>query len=207
VLVDGIGDGINDFLDGTKFFASFAMSKTRPDSELTTLNVNSMMGMMQQAGGMEAMFTQMGSLPAEQQQQMMGQLMTQEGMLGSNEDETGTSYWVGVQIPAVVTEDGRIGIEYNHGSKYWRPFTYGEDTLIGSKLATRGDAFEVYYSQPLTKAFSMQLRYTKIDYEYTGSQNFFGAGGTPMTMAEAQAFGMDPIEEAQDIRLSFRYRF
>jgi hypothetical protein len=74
-------------------------------------------------------------------------------------------------------------------------------------LAARGDAYEMYYSQPLTKAFSMQLRYTKINYDYTGSQGFFGASGTPMTMSEAKAFGMDPVEEAEDIRLSFRYRF
>jgi hypothetical protein len=74
-------------------------------------------------------------------------------------------------------------------------------------MAARGDAVEAYYILPITKGFSAELRYTKIDYEYTGSQGFFGGSGVPMTMDEAKAFGMDPIEEAQDIRLSFRYRF
>jgi len=106
-----------------------------------------------------------------------------------------------------LVDDAKFGAEFNHGSKYWRPFTYGEDTLVGSKLAVRGDAYEFYWSKKLMKSFTMQIRYTKIDYEYTGSQGFFGGSGTPMTMNEAKAFGMDPIEEAQDIRLSFRYRF
>ncbi len=94
------------------------------------------------------------------------------GMLGSTDSETGTSYWVGAQLP--VTENGKLGIEFNHGSKYWRPFTYAEDTMIGSKLAARGNAFETYFTYQITDALSAQLRYTKIDYDYTGSNGFFG---------------------------------
>ena len=94
------------------------------------------------------------------------------GMLGSTESQTGTSYWFGAQLP--VDEKGVFGIEYNHGSQYWRPFTYAEDTLIGSKLATRGDAFEAYFTYQLTDALSAQVRYTKIDYDYAGSNGFFG---------------------------------
>jgi len=93
-------------------------------------------------------------------------------MLGSEESETGTSYWFGAQLP--VTESGTFGIEYNHGSQYWRPFTYAEDTMIGSKLAARGDAIEAYFTYQLTNALSAQIRYTKIDYDYTGSNGFFG---------------------------------
>ena len=224
VLVDGIGDGINDFLDDTKFFASFAWSKSMPDNTYNTLDVNQLMGMVQQ--GVQQSLSGMTTPPTQAdisaaQKQAMENIMMQlqadpqaaasfikkEGMMGSNDDETGTSYWVGVNMPAVVTDDGRIGLEFNHGSKYWRPFTYGEDTLVGSKIAVRGDAYEVYYIQPLLKGFSAEIRYTKLNYDYTGSQGFFGATGVPMTMEEAKAFGMDPIEEAEDIRLSLRYRF
>ena len=95
-----------------------------------------------------------------------------ESMLGSAESETGTSYWVGAQLP--VTEKGKLGLEFNHGSQYWRPFTYAEDTMIGSKLAARGDAIEAYFTYQLTDALSAQVRYTKIDYDYTGSNGFFG---------------------------------
>jgi len=212
ILVDGIGDGISDFLDDTKFFASFAWSKSMPDNSINSINTNAFMqqvGGMMQANGMtqaDAIEAIMQNLPNMTPQQM-GAMMQKEGMLGSNEDETGTSYWVGLQWPCLLVDGARVGAEFNHGSKYWRSFTYGEDTLIGSKMATRGDAYEAYYILPLTKGFSAELRYTKIEYDYTGSQGFFGASGVPMTMKEAIAFGMDPIEEAEDIRLSFRYRF
>lgn len=133
-------------------------------------------------------------------------------MMGSTDNETGTSYWVGAQVP-VSYFGGQFGLEYNHGSEYWRPFTYGEDTMAGSKLAVRGKAIEAYYTQPLAKGLSAQVRWTKIDYDYTGSQGFFGAGGTPMTMAQAVgAFNAGilpdlPVETAQDIRAYIRYRF
>jgi len=97
---------------------------------------------------------------------------TESMMLGSNSSETGTSYWFGTQLP--VTEKGTLGLEYNHGSQYWRPFTYAEDTMIGSKIAARGAAVEAYFDYQLTKSLSAQIRYTKIDYDYTGSSGFFG---------------------------------
>lgn len=96
----------------------------------------------------------------------------------AGEAKSGTSYWFGAQVP--VTEKGKFGLEYNHGSQYWRPFDYAEDTLAGSKLAARGDAIEAYFTYQLTDALSAQVRYTKIDYDYTGSNGFFGAGGTPL---------------------------
>jgi len=128
-------------------------------------------------------------------------------MLGSAESETGTSVWIGAQMPCLLTEDGRFGIEYNKGSKYWRSMTYAEDTMIGSKIAARGTAVEAYWLKPLTKSMSMTVRYTKIDYDYTGSNAFFGAGGTPMSIADAKAAGMNPVESADDLRLSIRYQF
>jgi hypothetical protein len=97
-----------------------------------------------------------------------------EAMLGSAESETGTSYWFGAQLPLDDEGKGVFGLEYNHGDQYWRPFTYAEDTMIGSKLAVRGDAIEAYLTYQLTDALSAQVRYTSLDYEYTGSQGFFG---------------------------------
>ena len=159
--VNGIGDEINDFLDETVVFASFAYSKTLPDGKK---------------------------------------------MLGSIDNEIGTSLYIGAQMPNMT--GGKFGIEYNHGSKYWRPFTYAEDTMIGSKLAARGDAYEAYWTQPIVdKIFTMQIRYTYINYDYTGSNAFFGDGGTPITLDAAQAMGMDPVETAQDLRVYFRYRY
>ena len=92
--------------------------------------------------------------------------------------ESGTSYWFGAYLPVSDGEGetyGTLGLEYNHGSQYWRPFTYAEDTMIGSKMAARGDAWEANWTYQLTDALSMQLRYVNIDYDYTGSNGFFGS--------------------------------
>lgn len=130
------------------------------------------------------------------------------GMLGSTDSETGTSVWLGVNAPCPISpDDSRIGIEWNKGSKYWRSMTYAEDTYAGSKIAARGSAWEVYRNQQLTKALSWGLSYVYIDYDYTGSNSFFGAEGTPMTIAQAVAAGQNPVESAQDIRTYLRYKF
>jgi len=92
-------------------------------------------------------------------------------MLGSPDEETGSSFWAGAYLPV---GEGTLGVEYNHGDEYWRPFTYAEDTMIGSKIAARGDAFEINYTYQINKALSLQARYVTIDYEYTGSNGFFG---------------------------------
>lgn len=155
---NGIGDGINDFLDDTSLIASWAQSKTKPN---------------------------------------VGQYM-----IGSGESQTGHSEWIALNMPA--GEDARFGLEWNQGSRYWRSVTYGEDTMVGSKLAARGSAVEVYYNRSLTKALSMSLRATKIDYDYTGSQAFFGAEGhaTPIDLAPQTT-----VKEAKDIRFAITYKY
>ncbi|MFT6927295.1 MAG: hypothetical protein ACJAZP_002928 [Psychromonas sp.] len=130
-------------------------------------------------------------------------------MLGSTDKEIGYSYWVGATFPAFFEGD-RFGLEYNHGSKYWRSFTYGEDTLIGSKIAARGDAYEAYYNIPIIgESLYFQLRYTYINYDYTGSNGFFGsASGTPTAMADiASGYGGYYVESAQDLRAMIRYNY
>jgi len=90
-------------------------------------------------------------------------------LLGSTEDETGYSFWVGATIPDMITENGRFGIEYNHGSEYWTPITWAEDTAIGSKVAVRGDAVEAYWNfNPFgAKNLTAQIRYTHVQHDYT----------------------------------------
>ncbi len=134
-----------------------------------------------------------------------------EGMLGSanGESVTGYSYWLGTQVPSLITEDGRMGIEYNHGSKYWRSITYGEDTNIGSKIAARGDAYELYFTEYLVDdILSLQVRYTYIDYDYTGSNGFFGnTSGTATKITSDMANGSSYVDKAQDIRFYIRYKY
>ncbi len=155
----GIGDGINDYLDDTTVFASFAMSKTDP-----------------------------GSL----------------GMLGSLDSETGHSYWIGVNAPCPISPDtARIGVEWNKGSKYWRSMTYAEDTMAGSKIATRGTAWEIYRNAKINDALSWGMSYTHMNYDYTGSNSFFGAEGTPQDVNTVPG----AVTEATDIKAYVRYKF
>lgn len=131
------------------------------------------------------------------------------GMLGSTDSKTGTSVWLGVNAPCPISPDNsRIGIEWNKGSKYWRSMTYGEDTFAGSKIATRGSAWEVYRNQQLTKALSFGLSYVYMKYDYAGSNSFFGYEGNPDMYSLWGNTGMvNYATEAQDIRAYMRYKF
>ena len=183
VKADGIGDGISDYLDDTVVFASYAWSKSMPQKD-GNWQVN--------------YFT--GGAP----------VVTQGIMNGSTEDKLGNSVWAGILLPSLLTEGGKWGFEYNQGSKYWRPVTYAEDTAIGSKIATRGTAMEVYMTENLIDdALTFQLRYTMIDNEYTGSQGFFGATSTPMKVSDMAATPMGGmfVDKATDLRAYLRYRF
>ncbi|WP_200762899.1 DUF3373 family protein [Nitrosophilus alvini] len=163
-LAQGIGDGINDTLDETNAFISFAASKTDPKSG--------------------------------------------NAMLGSTEKKTGTSVYVGANWPCMLIDDARIGVEYNHGTKYWRSFTYAEDTLAGSKLATRGDAYEVWLTKELIgRTLTAQIRYTYMNYKYTGSNGFFADGGAPIEVDSTDGKAVDALDKAQDIRFYIRYRY
>jgi hypothetical protein len=128
-------------------------------------------------------------------------------MFNSSDSKTGNSVWIGATMPNLI--GGKLGLEWNRGSKDWKAFTFGEDTMIGSKLNVRGNAYEAYWTQPLIDdVFSMQVRYTYIKYDYTGSNGFFGDGGMSMKVADMLAAGMgDPVEEASDLRVYFRYRY
>jgi len=90
-------------------------------------------------------------------------------LLGSTNDETGYSVWAGFTMPDMITDKGKIGFEYNHGSKYWTPMTWSEDSVMGSKVAVRGDAYEAYWNFNMfgLKNLTGQVRYTYEQHDYT----------------------------------------
>jgi len=188
-LAEGIGDGISDFLDDTNAFVSFAWSKTDPNQDPNTINATIINAQNNQP------ITSMN-------------IPSQIGMLGSTDNKSGTSIYLGVNWPCQLISDARVGVEYNHGSKYWRSFTYAEDTLAGSKLATRGNAYEIWFNKDLIgKILTAQIRYTYMDYKYTGSNAFFGDGGTPIDTDSQMAKAMGALDKAQDLRFYIRYRY
>lgn len=180
LTVNGIGYEWGDFLDETTFFVSMAMSITDPDKD-------SSQGMLG-----EQTFDSLGNFT---------------GFTKQYDEHTGYSAWVGLQFPSLISDDGRWGLEYNHGTKYWRSITYAEDTNIGSKIAARGDAYEAYFTEPLLdEVFSFQLRYTYIDYNFAGSNGFFGTT-TGATNKISSSPSAAIVDTAQDIRAYLRYRF
>lgn len=108
------------------------------------------------------------------------------GLLSSNGElkaRDGYSIYAGAIFP--MPYDARLGIEYNWGSEYWLNFTGAEDSLVASKLAARGQVWEVYYHQPIFKRnFFLTLGGQYYDYEYTGSGNPLGA---PVKISEASS--------------------
>ena len=110
----------------------------------------------------------------------------------------GHSFWVGANIPDMLTESGKLGFEYNYGSKYWTPMTWAEDTAIGSKVAVRGSAYEAYWNFDLfgVKYLPSQIRYTYAQHDYTPNIN---------------CSGWTPVQEedivAQDLRFFVAYKY
>ena len=121
-------------------------------------------------------------------------------LLGSEDggSETGYSYWLGAVFPDMFTEDGKIGLEFNHGSQYWTPMTWAEDTASGSKISVRGDAYEAYWNFNLfgVKYLPSQIRYTYVQHDYTPNINC--AGWIASEKADITS---------QDVRVSVSYRY
>ncbi|MDY0321447.1 MAG: DUF3373 family protein [Arcobacteraceae bacterium] len=89
-------------------------------------------------------------------------------------DGSGSAYWLGARYDVGF---GKIGLEYNHGSKNWFSMTTGSlDPL--NKLATRGNVTDIYFIKNIDKNAHVKVGYMDIDYKYSGSGMHIG---TPMT--------------------------
>jgi len=107
---------------------------------------------------------------------------------GSTED--GYGVYVGVQIPAPL---GKFGMEYNYGSKYWTPFTQGQDDILGSKLATRGHVGEAYYIFDINPNMFIKVGGLYYDYVYTGSGSPVGTPRKVDDVLDGTAYSMLPV--------------
>ncbi|NOZ90895.1 MAG: DUF3373 family protein [Epsilonproteobacteria bacterium] len=119
-------------------------------------------------------------------------------LLGSTSERRGYSYWLGVKMPDMITDDGKFGLEYNYGTQYWTPMTWAEDTAIGSKLAVRGSAYEAYWNFNLMgeKNLPAQIRYTHVQHDYT-----------PNIRCSGWVKPVDVDIESDDIRFSVSYKY
>ncbi|WP_420209517.1 DUF3373 family protein [Candidatus Electronema sp. JC] len=110
-------------------------------------------------------------------------LMQPDGSMAANPDwrpntgaENGFALYAGLRWD-IPDSPFKIGAEYNYSSEHWIAFSPGHDDLYLSKLATRGQAAELYmlYDLPVgeklsehAKAF-LRLGWQHYWYDYTGA--------------------------------------
>lgn len=92
----------------------------------------------------------------------------------NSEDHKGWAFHLGLRasLDALRLKDGKLGIEYNQGSRYWCGFGGGSEDPM-HKLNTRGSAWDFYYYQPFNRYFSLRIGHTRINYDYSGSQSLY----------------------------------
>ncbi|MCL1051665.1 DUF3373 domain-containing protein [Shewanella abyssi] len=130
-------------------------------------------------------------------------------MMPSAADDSGAkdgySVYAGIQVPAPY---GKVGFEYNYGSKYWTPFTQAQDDPIGSKLATRGHVAEAYYMFDINPNMFIKLAGIYYDYEYTGSGTPVGAPQKVDDVIAGSSYSMLPVvDTAYDVNASLTIKF
>jgi len=121
----------------------------------------------------------------------------------STDDKTGDAIWLGTRYK--VDANYAVGAEYNKGSQYWFSATYAPNDPM-NKLATRGDAIELYASKKINKFANIRVGYVDINYDYTGSGMHLG---TPMKIDDPRVVGADnqAIKEKTNTYITFNVLF
>ena len=110
----------------------------------------------------------------------------------NDDNQDGYGIYAGVQIPAPA---GKLGLEYNYGSKYWTPFTQAQDDMLGSKLATRGHVGEAYYIFDINPNMFIKVGGLYYDYVYTNSGSPVGAPQKIDDVLDGKAYSMLPVAD------------
>ncbi len=154
------------------------ISRTEPTANIGSIDIVTLLGQKQLGDvGMFADFALSYANPSGISANPAMQIFGTDALLNSNGEQnsrTGYSIWAGIktELPWLAT----IGFEYNWGSEYWIGFNGGEDNPAGSKLATRGSVYELFYNHPMVDGklvWSLGAQY--YDYDYSGSGNAMGA--------------------------------
>lgn len=141
---------------GLDLFAHYAVSKAEPNGNQWVIN-----------------------MPGQPTQYIGLMSSTQ----GDTDTKTGSAFWAGFRYAIPFIPGGKLGYEYNQGSKYWFNFGSGSNDLT-NKLATKGSANEVYYIQDINRYAYARLGAIFIDYDYSNSGDYRGA---PVKMADLSA--------------------
>jgi hypothetical protein len=137
---------------------------------------------------------------------------------GPNTDsENGYHVYLGIRYD-IDSVGLKLGAEWNYGSEYWIGMTPGHDDLYQSKIAARGNVYEVYgiYDLPTGPAISkyaktfIRLGYQHYEYDYAGSNDW---NMYPYDLDDAAdlvalgRIGVDPIESADQIYATLEVAF
>jgi hypothetical protein len=135
----------------------------------------------------------------------------------NTDDENGYSVYAGVRYDI---DDVRlkVGAEFNWGSENWLAMSPGHDDIYNSKLATRGQVYEVYglYDLPTGEMISryaktfIRFGYQHYEYDYAGSGDWNMAAydlGDAGDLAKLRLIGQDPVEQADQVYLTFEAFF
>jgi hypothetical protein len=136
------------------------------------------------------------------------------GATPNTDKENGYSAYLGVRYD-LDNAGLKFGAEFNYGSKYWLAMSPGHDDIYQSKLATRGQVYEIYtiWDLPTGEALSkyaktfMRLGYQHYEYDYSGSGDWNFAPIDLSDSAAVQASGQDPVESADQVYLTFEAYF
>lgn len=161
--------------NGLKYFGSVGWTRLEPNGKA------GMFGGM----GSDAVFE--AQLNADETQVIMMPTRAE-----NDENLDGYGVYVGVQVPAPA---GKLGLEYNYGSKYWTPFTQAQDDMLGSKLATRGHVGEAYYIFDINPNMFIKVGGLYYDYEYTNSGSPVGAPQKVSQVLAGKAYSMLPVAD------------
>ncbi|MBF0103328.1 MAG: DUF3373 family protein [Desulfobacterales bacterium] len=89
------------------------------------------------------------------------------GTLGKDRNAFCIYAGINYTLPIPLLKNPEIGIEYNHGSKYWTGLTTSGNRDIRNKLDVNGDAVEIYYIQPISEKYMfLRIGGVWMDYDY-----------------------------------------
>ena len=171
----GIGLGREEE-NGLNYFTSFGWTRLEPNGKA------GMFGGMGSDAVFEAQLNSDGS-----------QVIMMPSRAENDKNHDGYGIYAGVQIPAPA---GKVGLEYNYGSKYWTPFTQSQDDMLGSKLATRGHVGEAYYIIDINPNMFIKVGGLYYDYVYTGSGSPVGAPQKINDVMTGKAYSLLPVADS-----------
>jgi hypothetical protein len=175
IMLAGIGAAREED-NGLNYFGSFGWTQLRPNGKAGLF------------GGMASDMVYEAALTPDNS----AIFMNPTGKVTNDDNHDGYGVYVGVQIPAPT---GKLGLEYNYGSKYWTPFTQAQDDMLGSKLATRGHVGEAYYIFDINPNMFIKVGGLYYDYEYTNSGSPVGAPQKVKDVLAGNAYSMLPVAD------------